>query len=64
MAETYMIEVTPIVAVALAVIAGRYGDGDERVARLKGEGYDPALIQGAVNDLLGVLDKYKEASDA
>lgn len=64
MAETYMIEVTPIVAVALAVIAGRYGDGDERVARLKGEGYDPVLIQGAVNDLLGVLDKYKEASDA
>lgn len=64
MATTYMIEVTPIVAVAMEVIAGKYGTGDERVAKLKGEGYDPAVIQGAVNDLLGVLEKYKESTDA
>lgn len=64
MATTYMIEVTPIVAVALEVIAGKYGTGDERIEKLKGEGYDPAIIQGAVNDLLGVMEKYKEASDA
>lgn len=61
---TYMIEVTPIVAVALEVIAGRYGTGDERIAKLRAEGYDPSVIQGAVNDLLGVLDKYKGATDA
>ena len=40
------------VDVAYDVIDGKYGNGDERIRRLKAAGYDPFAIQSIVNDLL------------
>ena len=39
-------------AVAHEVIAGRWGNGQERVDRLKAAGYDPDKIQKRVNELM------------
>lgn len=39
-------------AVAHEVIAGRWGNGQERIDRLKAAGYDPNKIQHRVNELL------------
>lgn len=39
-------------AVAHEVIAGKWGNGQERVDRLKAAGYDPEKIQDRVNNLL------------
>lgn len=39
-------------AVAHEVIAGRWGNGQERIYRLKAAGYDPAKIQERVNELM------------
>lgn len=60
MAESYIIELTPVVAVALEVIAGKYGSGKERIKKLKAQGYDPDVIQGCVNELMSVMEKYPE----
>ena len=39
-------------AVAHEVIAGKWGNGQERVDRLKAAGYDPTMIQNKVNEIL------------
>ncbi len=39
-------------AVAYDVIEGRYGNGEERVRRLRAAGYDPVVIQAIVNSLV------------
>ena len=36
-------------AIAKEVIAGKWGNGDDRKARLKAAGYDPAAVQKEVN---------------
>lgn len=38
--------------IALAVIRGEYGNGEERMQRLKNAGYDPDEMQNIVNDIL------------
>ncbi len=38
--------------VAFDVIDGKYGNGDERIRRLRAAGYDPNAIQSVVNRLL------------
>ena len=38
--------------VAYDVIDGKYGNGDDRIRRLRAAGYDPFAIQQIVNDLL------------
>lgn len=58
--ETMMIELTPVLAVAFEVLAGKYGTGEERVKKLRAAGYDADLIQSAVNDLVWIRDKYGE----
>ena len=47
--------------VARDVIEGRYGNGDERIRRLRAAGYDPFAIQNIVNQLVknGYTDPYK-----
>lgn len=40
-------------AIVDAVIAGEYGNGNERFAKLEREGYDSAAVQDAVNKRLG-----------
>lgn len=58
MFENVMIEVNPVVAVALEVIAGKYGNGEERRKALEKEGYDYQKIQSCVNDLIEIRERY------
>ena len=37
---------------ALDVLAGKYGNGEERKKKLWGEGYDPGAVQSIVNALV------------
>lgn len=46
------------VSVALLVIAGQFGNGDERKLKLTKAGYNPATVQACVNELLPILNKY------
>ena len=53
-----MLELTPVVAVAFEVIAGKYGNGEERKKALEKEGYDYNRIQNCVNELVKLMNKY------
>lgn len=46
------------VSVALLVIAGQFGNGNDRKQKLTKAGYNPVTIQACVNDLLPILNKY------
>ncbi len=46
------------VSVALLVIAGQFGNGNERKQRIMKAGYDPVTVQTCVNELLPILNKY------
>lgn len=46
------------VSVALLVIAGQFGNGDERKQKLTKSGYNPVTVQACVNELLPILNKY------
>ena len=46
------------VSVALLVIAGQFGNGDERKQKLMKAGYNPTTVQTCVNELLPILNKY------
>ena len=52
------IELPEIFATALLVIAGKYGNGQERVDTLTSDGYDYNRVQKCVNDILRVIEKY------
>ena len=54
-----MIELTPIVSIAMEVIAGKWGNGEERIKKLSEEGYDVEKVQRCVNDLLAISKRYK-----
>ena len=56
--ECIMVELPPIVSVAFEVIGGKYGNGDERIRKLKSEGYDANLVQNCVNDILNIMKRY------
>lgn len=43
--------------IAKEVIDGKWGNGEERVERLKAAGYDPEAIQKRVNELLKTIDQ-------
>lgn len=46
------------VSVALLVIAGQFGNGDDRKQKLTKAGYNPVTVQACVNELLPILNKY------
>ena len=46
------------VSVALLVLAGQFGNGDERKTKLTNAGYDAQTVQNCVNDLLPIIHKY------
>ena len=46
------------VSVAFLVIAGQFGNGDDRKQKLTKAGYNPVTIQSCVNELLPILNKY------
>ena len=48
---------------AYACINGDYGNGEARVAALKKAGFDPAVVQGLVNDLLKYEKVAKDVID-
>lgn len=56
--ETYLIEITPVISIAMEVIAGKYGVGEERRKKLEALGYDYNRIQKCVNDLIEIGKKY------
>lgn len=43
---------------ALCVLAGLYGNGDERIINLNADGYNASRVQSCVNDLVKVAEKY------
>ena len=47
-----------IVGATFMVLAGLYGNGEERVERLEADGYDYDTVQDCVNDLCDLLEKY------
>lgn len=49
-----------ILGVAFMVLAGMYGNGEERVERLEAEGYDYNTVQDCVNDLIDLIEKYED----
>lgn len=46
------------VSVALLVIAGQFGNGNDRKQKLTKVGYNPVTVQACVNELLPILNKY------
>lgn len=52
------IELPEVFAAALLVIAGKYGNGQERMGALIAAGYDYNQVQNCVNDILKVIGKY------
>lgn len=57
--ETVLIELNDIVALAFEIIAGKWGNGDERKRKLESAGYDYNKVQKCVNDLVELMDKYR-----
>lgn len=53
-----MIELPPVVGKAFEVIAGAYGIGEERKKNLEKEGFDYDIVQGCVNELMKIINKY------
>lgn len=46
------------ISVALLVIAGQFGNGNERKTKLTNAGYNAQTVQNCVNDLLPIIAKY------
>lgn len=58
--EGCMIMLNDTVAAALEVIAGKYGNDEDRVRALQAAGFDYRKVQMCVNDLLILCEKYKD----
>lgn len=43
---------TDLTAIAKEVILGKWGNGQERIDRLKAAGYSPTAVQKMVNELV------------
>lgn len=59
MSEIKMYSLPTTVAVAILVIGGNYGNGSDRIRRLKEDGFDPVKVQKCVNDLLPIIKRYR-----
>lgn len=58
MSEIKMYSLPTTIAAAILVIGGQYGNGTERVKRLKADGFDPVKVQKCVNELLPIVKRY------
>lgn len=56
--ETIMFRLPTVVSVAFEVLAGKYGNNEERRKALERDGYDYNKVQSCVNDLVKLLEKY------
>lgn len=52
------INLSRTVSVSLLIIAGLFGNGEERKNKLTKAGYDPNVVQECVNELLPIIKKY------
>lgn len=59
MSEIKMYSLPTTIAAAILVIGGQYGNGTDRVKRLKADGFDPVKVQKCVNDLLPLIKRYQ-----
>lgn len=55
--RAYCVTLPDKITVALLVIAGYYGNGDDRKEKLKRDGFDPKEIQSYVNELFPIVNK-------
>jgi hypothetical protein len=60
MSEVSFIRIPETIAIAIEVINGTYGNGEDRKKLLKQAGYDYTKVQHCVNDLMPIFNKYKE----
>lgn len=58
MNEFNILSLPSTIGVAFLVLAGCYGNGEERVERLEADGYDYNIVQDCVNDLCELIEKY------
>ena len=58
MNEIGLISLPETIGVAFLVLGGMYGNGEERVERLRADGYDYDTVQDCVNDLCELIAKY------
>lgn len=58
--EAFVIKLPSAISVAILVIVGMYGNGEERKKALEKDGFNASEVQRAVNDLLPIFNKYKE----
>lgn len=58
--ESAVVKLPATIAGAILVIGGMYGNGEERKTALKKDDFNPEEVQKAVNDLLPIINKYKE----
>lgn len=58
--QTAVVKLPTTLAGAILVIGGMYGNGEDRKTALKKDGFNPEEVQKAVNDLLPIINKYKE----
>ena len=54
-----VIELNATVSLALEVIAGMWGNGDERKKKLESAGYDYNRVQKCVNELMALMQRYE-----
>lgn len=55
-----LINLPQTISIALLVIGGQFGNGQERKILLRKAGYDPERVQSCVNELLPIINKYRE----
>lgn len=58
--ETAVVKLPTTIAGAILVIGGMYGNGEDRKTALKKDGFKSEEVQKAVNELLPIINKYKE----
>ena len=56
--NTKLINLPETISVALLVIAGEFGNGEERKTKLTKAGYNYNKVQSCVNELVTLMDKY------
>nr|DAG64802.1 MAG TPA: hypothetical protein [Caudoviricetes sp.] len=55
--QTYCVTLPDKITVALLVIGGYYGNGEDRKEKLKKDGFDYKEIQSFVNELIPIVNK-------
>lgn len=58
--ETAVVKLPTTITGAILVIGGMYGNGEDRKTALKKDGFNSEEVQKAVNELLPIINKYKE----